>query len=411
MRAAPVADQQRVALRVIACALRPLPDLHQAPVGVLSPAGRNAFGDDGALGVAAEVDHLRAGVGLLPVVGHRHRVELANRVVALEDAARILPGDRRAGLDLRPGNLRADPLALATLGHEVVDAALAILVTRIPVLDGRILDRRVVERDQLDDRGVQLMLVAHRRRAAFEVAHIRALIRDDERALELARGRRVDAEIGRQLHRAANTLRNVGERPVGEDRRVQPREEVVRIRYHRAEVLSHKLRVLLHRLRERAEDNAELPQLCPERRPDRHAVEDRVHRDPRQQLLFLERNPELLEGPADLRIDLIHALEICLLRRRVVDNRLIVNRPIRDVRPRGLLHRGPQPVGLQSPLEQPVRLLLLLGDRSDGLLAQPTRDLVGFDIAHEAVLVLLRGELLDRLRGCAHFSRSWTYVR
>ena len=29
---------------------------------------------------------------------------------------------------------------------------------------------RVVERDQLDHRGVELVLVAHRRRAAFEVA-------------------------------------------------------------------------------------------------------------------------------------------------------------------------------------------------------------------------------------------------
>ncbi len=41
------------------------------------------------------------------VVHHRHGVELAGRVVALEDHARVLPGDRRAGLDLRPGDLGA----------------------------------------------------------------------------------------------------------------------------------------------------------------------------------------------------------------------------------------------------------------------------------------------------------------
>ena len=45
---------------------------------------------------------------------------------------------------------------------------------------------RVVERDQLDDRRVQLVLVAHRRGAALEIAHVRAFIGDDQRALELA---------------------------------------------------------------------------------------------------------------------------------------------------------------------------------------------------------------------------------
>ena len=76
-------------------------------------------------------------------------------------------------------------LALAALGHEVVDAALAFLVAGVPVLDRRVLDRGVVERDQLDDRGVQLVLVAHRRRAPFEVADRRAFVGDDQRPLEL----------------------------------------------------------------------------------------------------------------------------------------------------------------------------------------------------------------------------------
>src|SRR3712207_8148360 len=48
--------------------------------------------------------------GALPIC---HRVELAHRVVALQDAARVLPGDRRAGLDLRPGDLRVLAGALA----------------------------------------------------------------------------------------------------------------------------------------------------------------------------------------------------------------------------------------------------------------------------------------------------------
>ena len=61
------------------------------------------------------------------------------------------------------------PAAVAALGDEIVDAALALLVAGVPVLHRRVLDLGVVERDQLDHGGVQLVLVAHRRGAAFEV--------------------------------------------------------------------------------------------------------------------------------------------------------------------------------------------------------------------------------------------------
>ncbi|MDZ7770872.1 MAG: hypothetical protein U5K38_18355 [Woeseiaceae bacterium] len=72
----------------------------------------------------------------------------------------------------RPRDLRAVAAAVAALGDEVVDAALAFGVARIPVLHGRVLDLGVVQRDQFDDGGVELVLVAHRRGAAFEVAHV-----------------------------------------------------------------------------------------------------------------------------------------------------------------------------------------------------------------------------------------------
>ena len=79
------------------------------------------------------------------------------------------------------------PRQAPALGDEVVDAADAVLVTGIPVLHRRVFDLGVVQRDQLDHRGVQLILVAHRRGAAFEIAHISCrLVSDDQRALELA---------------------------------------------------------------------------------------------------------------------------------------------------------------------------------------------------------------------------------
>src|SRR5207249_2273708 len=129
------------------------------------------------------------------MVSERDRVELAHRVVTLQYDARVLPRDRRAGLHLRPRNLRIGLAAVTTLGDEVVYAALAFLVARVPVLHRRILDLRTLERDQLDDGGMELVLIAHRRRTAFQITDVCVLVGNNQRALELTGVLRVDAEI------------------------------------------------------------------------------------------------------------------------------------------------------------------------------------------------------------------------
>src|SRR4029078_7287270 len=100
MRAALVANQEAVALRVVACALCLRKHLHKTPIGCLPTSGGDAFGDDARARFLADMGHLGPGIGLLEIVGNRNRVEFADRVVALENAAWILPGDRRASLDL-----------------------------------------------------------------------------------------------------------------------------------------------------------------------------------------------------------------------------------------------------------------------------------------------------------------------
>src|SRR5450759_238483 len=105
--------------------------------------------------------------------GQGNRVELPYGVVTLENDAGVLPGDRRAGLDLSPGDLRVPAGGHAPLRDEVVDATVAVRVTRIPVLHGRVLDLRVLQGHQLDHRGVQLVLVTHWCGATLEVAHVR----------------------------------------------------------------------------------------------------------------------------------------------------------------------------------------------------------------------------------------------
>ena len=99
------------------------------------------------------------------------------------------------------------PFAQAALGHEIVNAAAALFVAGIPVLHGGIFDLRVVQRDQFDHGRVKLVFIAHRRGASFQVADRSAFLRHDQRALELAGVGRVDAEVGRQLHRATHAFR------------------------------------------------------------------------------------------------------------------------------------------------------------------------------------------------------------
>src|SRR5687767_12230471 len=105
------------------------------------------------------MDHFCAAIDLLIAVRNGYRIELAARVVSPQDAARILPGDSRARLDLGPADLGIAAAAVAALGDEVVDPALALLIAWVPVLNGGIFDLRIVECDQLHDRRMQLVLV------------------------------------------------------------------------------------------------------------------------------------------------------------------------------------------------------------------------------------------------------------
>ena len=129
--------------------------LHTAAISVLTMPGRNSFRHDRRLGVATHVDHLRASVRLLVVVGQRDRVELADRVIPAQYHRRVLPCDCGASLNLRPGNLRF-LRRHAALRHEVVNATLAVLGARVPVLDCRVFDLAAVQRHELHHSRMEL---------------------------------------------------------------------------------------------------------------------------------------------------------------------------------------------------------------------------------------------------------------
>src|SRR5204862_5159204 len=117
-----------------------------------------------------------------------------------------------------------------------------------------------------------------------------------------------------------------------------------------------------------------------------------------EQLLFVERNPELVEGAANFGIDFVEAGERRpALRRGIVKNVLVVDRAVLDVAPYRLGHCPPDAVRLQPPLEQPRRLAFLLRNQADDVFAETARNDLLLDIGHEAVLVRAARELLNDL--------------
>ena len=82
MGAAARANEQAVALRVIARIPGIFAHAHQAAVTVLAHPGRYAFGHNPAFGTLPQMNHLGAGVGLLMIVGNGHRVEFRRGKIA-----------------------------------------------------------------------------------------------------------------------------------------------------------------------------------------------------------------------------------------------------------------------------------------------------------------------------------------
>src|SRR5689334_4768857 len=151
----------------------------QPTIRVVGPAGSDTFGDDPTGAVFAQMQHLGAGVHLLASVGDGNGIKLTSRVIAAENTAWIFPGNRRAGLDLGPGYFGVAAAAVATLGDEVEDSAASFGIPGIPILNRRVLDFSILKRHQLDDRGMQLILIAHGGGAALQIADVGSLVGND----------------------------------------------------------------------------------------------------------------------------------------------------------------------------------------------------------------------------------------
>ncbi len=141
------------------------------------------------------MDHFGAGVSLLMSTGQRNGIELADRIITTQNTARVFPGNRRTGFRLGPRHLAVFPFAQRPLGHKVQNAA-RVVVAREPVLYGGIFYFSIFMDDDFHYRGVELITVAYGRGAAFDITHIAAFIRHQNRALKLTGFLGVNAKIG-----------------------------------------------------------------------------------------------------------------------------------------------------------------------------------------------------------------------
>src|SRR4030088_87143 len=160
--------------------------------------------------------------------------------------------------------------------------------------------------------------------------------------------------------------------------------------------------MVLYRFAKRAENDPELPELFSHSRPDRDAVEDRIDGDTGEEFLLGERDAQLLVGAEELGIDFVQALErLDALRRRVVNQRLVVDSGVFDVAPVRLFHREPAAVGLQPPFQHELGFVLLRRDQADYAFIEARWDGIRLDIRYESVCVLTVDQRLDSR---AHFN-------
>ena len=307
------------------------------------------------------MNHLRTGICLLIIISHSHRIKLCCRVIACQYTGRILPRDRRTGFHLCPGQFAIHPFAVAAFRYKVVYPAFAFGISRIPVLNSTVFHFRTVMYHNLHDSRVQLIFIAHRCRTSLQIRHIRVIIRYNQRTFKLARITGIDTEIGRKLHRAAYSLRDINERTVREHSRVQSCKEVIPITNYRAHILLHKIRMFPYRLTKGAEYNALLHQCFFESGLYRYRVHHCIHSHSTQCHLFFQRNTQFIKCLYQFRIYFIHTLRSFFLLRRIgiVGNCLIIDFRNTEMGPCRHLQRQPMAVRFQSELQQPFGFIFL----------------------------------------------------
>ena len=240
--------------------------------------------------------------------------------------------------------------------------------------------------DQLHDGRVQRVGGVHRGRAALDVVHLRPLVRDDQRPLELAHVLRVDAEVGLQRHVHLHAGRHVDEGAARPHGRVQGGELVVVRGDELAEPLAHQFRVVAHGGVHVAEvDALGLEVLAVAVEDDLRLV---LSGHPGQVLALGLGDPELLVRALDGVGQVFPLVHLAAGGLDVIED--VVEVQIRHLRGEPRCHRLALEVleGAQPEVPHPVRLALHLGHLAhDGLV----QALLGLE---DVVLLVAPSELI-----------------
>jgi hypothetical protein len=219
--------------------------------------------------------------------------------------------------------------------------------------------------------------------------HVRVLVDDNQRALELAHVLRVDAEVGLERQVDVDARRHVDERAARPDGRVERRELVVVLRDDRAHVLADDVLVLAERRVHVEEEHATAGELLLEL-----VVDDLgfvLGTDAGEVLLLRLRDSELVPRVLDVRGQVLPLVGLLLGRADVVVD--VVEVDLGDVAaPRRERAREEVVEALVAELPHPVRLVLVGRDRVDELVREPAaglEEVVLRDV--EAVLDLVVG--------------------
>ena len=255
--------------------------------------------------------------------------------------------------------------------------------------------------DDFNDRRMQLIAVAHRRRAALDIADVAAFIGHQNGAFKLAGFFGVDTEIGRQLHRAADALRHIDKGAVRSHRGVQRGKEVVIARHYGPKILFHQFRMIVDRLAERTEDDPLLGQLFAVGGRHRHRVEYRVHG---HLAPFTYRHAQLvkgffhLAGQKGIGPGLLHRarlggaglIAVAAGGGGIVAVILIIQLIVMRFQPVRLLHFQPRPVGIQTKLQHPLRLIAASRDSPNDFFINAFGQLIGLQASKKALFVVER---------------------
>ena len=124
-------------------------------------------------------------------------------MLAHKEACRILHGDGGTHIAINPFHGSA-LFNHGTLSHQVKDV-------RRPVLNRRVANASTPLDEDLNDTGVQGILVINRSGTTLDIVDVRAFVRNDKRSLKLSHCLGIDAEIGLQRNIHVDARRDVNE--------------------------------------------------------------------------------------------------------------------------------------------------------------------------------------------------------